>query len=209
MSGIGFDLLQKQKFKRGVSHLIMLFIFCMFFPLIALADTAPGTSIDSAIKEARSVVLKEKGITETKELRSKLEKVIFPLFDFAEMARRSLGPSWRQASDSEKEEYVKLFTELISRTYYNRVIDNIGDSKIEIVKSAVRSKKALVKTSVSSKGDDFFVIYRMRNKNETWKIYDVIIENVSMVSNYRSEFGEIVRREKMAGLISKLRKKLN
>lgn len=174
---------------------------------VEAATDGPAEVIQAAVERAKKIVLEEKGKTPDDELRDKLEEVVFPVFDFREMARRALGPPWKRATREEQKEYIDLFSKLLSRSYYNKVVENIGDSTYSMTDTKVKGKKALVKSTVLYDGESVSINYRLRNKNSSWRVYDIIVENVSLVSNYRSEFGSIVRREKMSGLIQMLREK--
>jgi phospholipid transport system substrate-binding protein len=123
------------------------------------------------------------------------------------MSRRSLGPNWKKGTPEQRKEFVSVFSELLAKTYLKRIRNNALTSEVKILSSDVDENKALVRTVAISDGDDITVDYRMRMRNNKWTIYDIIIANVGLVSNYRSEFSGIVSNEGFAGLISRLREK--
>ncbi|MCB0358599.1 MAG: ABC transporter substrate-binding protein, partial [Bdellovibrionales bacterium] len=140
------------------------------------------------------------------ELDSKLEGLILPVFDFREMARRSLGKNWNSGSNEQRKEFVDLFTKLLSDTYLKRIRE-IEKSTVSYVGERVHGSRAVVKTVVTQEGQDFPIDYRMGKQGEVWRVYDVVIENISLVSNYRSEFAGIIRKDSFSGLLERLRQK--
>ncbi len=175
---------------------------------LAKEVSGPKGHISKVIDEAKSMVTQPNVDTSSKEFRAKFETHLFSIFDFEEMAKRSLGKNWKLASEQEKKEFVDLFSKMLSKTYLNRVINGFPNSTIEYGDEKVVGKKASLKSKVVSDGENVKVFYRLKRKDNAWFIYDIIIENVSLVANYRSEFAGIVRKEKMSGLISKLADKL-
>src|SRR5690606_35135812 len=118
--------------------------------------------------------------------RNELRQALYPKFDFTEMARRSLGPHWQRRSAQEQREFVKLFTEMIENAYMSNLEAYQGE---KVVIGAERQDKnyAEVDTKIiSKKGEEFTVNYKLHQTGDDWKIYDVVIENISLVNNYRS-----------------------
>jgi phospholipid transport system substrate-binding protein len=154
------------------------------------------------------------GDDETAQRRVELRKIIEPKFDFNEMAKRSLGSNWNKLSDDEKSEFVSVFSELLARTYLSR-IENVRKNMVtvdseDVVDRASGLSLAKVKTRVTYKGDEFPIDYKLFRKSDAgWKVYDVIIENIGLVVNYRNEFAGIMRKEKFSGLMKKLKQKVD
>lgn len=141
------------------------------------------------------------------ERRSKLREVINPRFDFEEMARRSLGANWKEATEAQQKEFVQIFSDLLARTYLSK-IETVKPGMVKVDSESVEFPRAIVKTSVTNKGDTFPIDYKlMNNDGANWKVYDVVIENIGLVSNYRNEFAGIIRKEKFDGLMVRLREK--
>ncbi|HMO01714.1 MAG TPA: ABC transporter substrate-binding protein [Oligoflexia bacterium] len=141
--------------------------------------------------------------------REKLRETINPYFDFVEMAKRSLGPIWKEISESERKEFTEVFSELLARTYLSK-IELARPNMVEIGNQIIENEKALVRTKVTYKEDIFPIDYKLYSLNgDPWKVYDVIVENIGLISNYRNEFASIVRREKFSGLMEKLKNKVN
>ena len=173
---------------------------------IAEANT-PTDSVRMTIDKARATVKSDKGKVSEEQLAMNLEQVILPVFDFDEMSRRSLGANWSKGTPEQQKEFVELFSKLLSRTYRNQVMKGIDTSIITYDGESLTDGSALVKTSVQSEGDKFKVVYRLRKQADNWKVYDVVIENVGLVTNYRNEFAGIIRKDGFPGLIDRLKSK--
>jgi phospholipid transport system substrate-binding protein len=139
--------------------------------------------------------------------RQKLRELINPKFNFAEMSKRSLGANWNELSPSEQAEFTTVFSELLARTYLSK-IETVKPGMVKVESEQVESLRAIVKTVVISKGDTFPIDYKLMNSNNSWQVYDVVIENIGLVANYRNEFSGIIRKEKFSGLIERLKKKI-
>jgi phospholipid transport system substrate-binding protein len=187
------------------------------FPII-LSLTAPNPSrAGDPTERIRFVV--EQGIeilNETK-LQSKngkqvyldrLRDVVFPLFNFPEMARRSLGYHWRRLSPVERQEFVTLFTNLLERSYAGKI--DLYDGEIVIFTGeAVEDNYARVDTKIISKrGEEYSIDYKLLRTNGDWRIYDVVVEHISLVNNYRSQFNRVISNSSYENLIKKINQKL-
>lgn len=173
------------------------------------ADTGAATTVRDVVEKVRSTVVSEQATTTPEALDKKLRDIISPVFDFKTMARSSLAQHWKSASPAEQEEFVALFSDLLAHTYLKRIRENAADSEIAIVGERKQTDdKFLVQTKVSYEKDQTAAIdYRLRRKDGSWLVYDVIIENIGLVSNYRQEFDGIVKKDNVSGLIAKLREK--
>jgi phospholipid transport system substrate-binding protein len=139
--------------------------------------------------------------------REKLRTLINPKFNFSEMAKRSLGPNWNEITAEEQADFTNVFSELLARTYLSK-IETVKPGMVEVKSEQVELPRAVVKTVVISKGDTFPIDYKLTYQNNSWQVYDVVIENIGLVANYRNEFSGIIRKEKFVGLMEKLRKKI-
>ena len=183
----------------------------LFAPVNAQAqevpnDIAPRIAVQQVVDEVIRIASEMAGDTRVHERREKLREVIKPRFDFAEMAKRSLGAQWKDCSSSEQEEFVSVFSKLLAKTYLSR-IETVKPGMVRVESERVDANKAMVRTIVTSKGDEFPIDYKMLVVDEKWRVYDVVIENIGLVANYRNEFAGIVRKETFAGLMKRLRTK--
>jgi phospholipid transport system substrate-binding protein len=140
------------------------------------------------------------------ERRAAVRKIAIDIFDVQETARRALGPHWQQRSPQEREEFVQLFAELLERTYINK-IDLFGGEKLRFTEEKIDGDHAVVRAKVITKqGTEVPVEARMINRaGNRWQIYDIVIENISLVGNYRSQFDRIIRSSSYGELAKRLR----
>jgi phospholipid transport system substrate-binding protein len=127
------------------------------------------------------------------------------IFDFGETARRSLGRHWAARTQAERDEFVKLFGDLLERSYISK-IELYGGEKIQYMSDRIEGDQASVLSKLVTKaGADVPIEYRMLKKGDRWLVYDVIIEGVSLVSNYRTQFNKIIQTSSYAELVKKMK----
>ncbi|RMD86253.1 MAG: ABC transporter substrate-binding protein [Candidatus Dadabacteria bacterium] len=170
-------------------------------------ETSPLKIIQETTKQVIEVNKNFESKQSSREHHSKLREIIAVHFDFNEMAKRSLGSYWLKITDEEREEFVDVFSELLARTYLSR-IDKIRSDIVSFNGEKIRQKKAIVKTIINYEGNSFPIDYKFINKKGHWLVYDVVIENIGLVANYRNEFAGIIRKEKFSGLLARLKKKI-
>ncbi len=137
-----------------------------------------------------------------------INSLILPHFDFRQMSQWVLGPHWRQASDMQREEFVKEFEALLVRTYSRALVD-YRNQKIEFLPTRVRSEtEVTVRANIDQGGGPLIpVTYEMHRTDGGWKVYDVAIDGVSLVINYRSTFSQEIKRNGIDGLIRRMSEK--
>jgi phospholipid transport system substrate-binding protein len=142
-----------------------------------------------------------------KERIERLKEIVNPLFDFEEMARRSLGPHWRRRSPQEQKEFVKLFRDFIEKIYSNNV-DLYAGERVVYGRETVEDDYAQVEsTLVNPKGEEVSIVYRLRRNSGKWKVYDAVVENISIVNNYRSQFDRVISKSSFEELMRLLKEK--
>ncbi len=148
-----------------------------------------------------------KGTDKTKERRQQVKEIIFSRFDFSEMAKRSLGAHWQKRSLEEQKEFVQLFTSLLEDAYLD-TIESYKGEEVRFVNERQQEDFAEVNTKViNNKGEEFALDYRLRNTNGDWKVFDVLIENISVVNNYRAQFNRVLAKSSYAQLVEIMRQK--
>ncbi|WP_455243800.1 MlaC/ttg2D family ABC transporter substrate-binding protein [Petrachloros mirabilis] len=168
------------------------------------ATDAMKSTIDEVLRILNDKELKQPAkATERREL---LEKVVGDRFDYQEMSRRSLGAPWAKLSDKEKEEFVSLFQTLLVNSYADKVEAYSGEG-VEYINERTEKDYAEVRTKVLTGKTEIPLDYRMLNKASVWRVYDVVVDGVSLVNNYRGQFTKILRAGTYAELIDQLRKK--
>jgi len=180
----------------------------LLFPL-PLSAGAPMDQVRSTLDNVLAVLnsprLKADAIKN--ERRQQLRAVILPRFDFAEMAKRALGSHWRRRPPEEHKEFVEVFADLLENAYVDR-IEAYTDEKFVYVRESEDKDFAEVNTKVvTRKGEDFSINYKLHLVNGEWRIYDVVIENISLVNNYRSQFNRIITKSSYEDLVRRMKEK--
>jgi phospholipid transport system substrate-binding protein len=138
--------------------------------------------------------------------RQEIRRTASELFDLDEISRRALSRHWTSRTPEEQAEFVRLFTDLLERTYIGR-IESYSGEQIVYLGEAVDGGFATVRSKViTRRRTETPLDYQMHLRDGRWKVYDVLIDHVSFVSTYRSEFGRIIQKESYASLIDRLRK---
>lgn len=130
-------------------------------------------------------------------------------FDYREMAKRSLGPTWNKINRGQQDEFVRLFAELLEASYADKIDRYAKRVRIDYTGESLDGEYAEVRTVVVRPNDRIPLNYRLLNESGTWMVYDVVIEGVSLVSNYRSQFSRIISESSYADLVKRLRTKVN
>lgn len=204
---VSFCKLSLNAKSRGVAWIIFSIVTVSRLHL-AVAGV-PTDQVRSAVECVLTILQdpKLKSPDKRKERREELIKVISARFDFAEMARRSLGAEWRRLTPSQRREFVDLFTELL-RDAYVRDIESYKGEKVIYTRETQEEQYAFVQTILTSPdGTEYTLDYRLHLIDREWKVYDVVIENVSIVNNYRSQFARVINKSSYEGLIRALKEK--
>jgi len=131
-------------------------------------------------------------------------KLVFARFDFSEMTKRSLGSHWKALEQGEQKEFVEAFTRRLL-AFYGRTVRSSGNDKIQFNREVQDGKTASVETKVvSGNGEETPIDYRLHDVNGQWKVYDVVIEHVSLVNNYRAQFERVITKSSVKELLRKL-----
>ena len=147
---------------------------------------------------------------EPQQRHTQIRQAVLKRFGFEEMAQRALGQHWRTLNPQQQKEFVELFTDLLERSYINRIEGYSGGRQgVRYTKEDISGDNATVNTEiVSGRGEPAAVEYRLLHKDNDWKAYDIIIEGVSLVNNYRTQFNTVIMKDSYAGLVKQMRMKL-
>ena len=146
------------------------------------------------------------GAAKEDERKAKVKKMIFEWFDVQEMARRSLAGHWAKRLEQERKDFVELFGDLFVESYSRLVVDHLADQRVVYLSEAVDGQVATVKTKFLSKRDDpTFVGFALFRRGGSWAAYDVVIDDVSVVGTYRTQFGKIIQAQSYEALVKKMR----
>ena len=188
-------------------YLCVAFVFVLGLH-VPHAEAGPPTDqlkqhVDEVIRVLDDASLKQQPAQRHTAVRMVAEKI----FDYPDTARRALGPHWNARTPEEQKEFVTLFADLLDRAYWSK-IDQYQGEKVHYTSEAVNGDQAAVKTTlVTPRGTSIPVDYRMHLTNGRWLVYDVTIEGVSLVANYRTQFNKVIQTESYPVLIQKLRAK--
>ncbi len=139
--------------------------------------------------------------------REQLATLVQARFDLEAISRWVLGPYWRTAGEQERKKFIELFPELIKATYLGR-IEGYNDEQVVFVNEVVDGRRAEVETRILTASAEIPVNYKLVIRGDQWLVYDVIVENISLVRNFRSSYGEIVRKDGLDGLLRQMEEKI-
>lgn len=146
-----------------------------------------------------------KGTAKARERRDTLREITGPLFDWSEMASRALGRHWQPRTEAERQEFVRLFHDLLERSYLS-TLERYNGERVTYGAESVEGDQATIRTQVLNKeGQQLPVDYRMVRRGDRWLVFDVLIEGVSLVANYRAQFDQIIRTGSYEKLVEKLK----
>ncbi|ABA87711.1 organic solvent tolerance ABC transporter, periplasmic substrate-binding protein [Syntrophotalea carbinolica DSM 2380] len=184
--------------------ILMLAVFGWMTPAMAVPGPTEQlrVTLDKIIEVLRNKELPQDAILD------QVETLVRSKFDFNAMSQRTLGVNWRNATPEQRRRFVDLFSQLLEDTYRSRIRNyTYQDEHVEYVGEEVRGTRGQVDTLVVA-NKEIPVSYRVRLKGDQWLVYDVIVEEVSLVSNYRSSYNEIIRQEGFDGLLVRLEDKI-
>ena len=193
---------------KRIAGLILIVIFMLVVPLQAYAAT-PKETVETGVNKVIATLSDPAFKAKSKEQQiAAVSEEIESVFDFQELSRRTLGKQWRKMSAEQQTEFVKLFTELLQGVYADRLLA-YSDQKVLFDKEIMLKKgRAEVQSYLqTSDGTKVPLFYRLTDKSGSWKVYDVIIEGVSMVKNYRTQFRDIIAKDSPEKLLEILREK--
>ncbi|GAG79579.1 unnamed protein product, partial [marine sediment metagenome] len=189
---------------------IIFFSVLLLMPLQVLADGAKATiegQIGKMLEKMKQPAFKE--LPKDAKL-AEIRKIINEVFDYKELSRRTLGREWKKFKPEQQTEFVDLFSKLLENVYADRILAYTHE-KIEFGKETELKKGRVEVESYIVTLDNTKVplFYRMSNKSGQWRVYDIVIEGVSMIKNYRGQFRQILSKKKPEDLLQTLRKKPN
>ena len=193
-----------------LTRIVLVFLACLLTATHAFATvtTTIKTTVDEVIRIVGDEEMKKKSNEQRR--RTAIKKSIATIFDSQEMAKRSLGRHWNQRTPAERKQFADLFATLLENSYAGK-IESYNNEKIVYTRESVDGDYAEVKSKVvTAKNDEYTLDYKLLKKeNGTWMVYDVVIEGVSLVSNYRTQFNKIISTSGYPELLKKLQSKSN
>ena len=189
--------------KKGMLLIVGLWLGLGLTLTSAIAHS-PTEQIQQTLQQVTNIVANPANAEgQRKEL---LRETLMPRFDWLEMSKQSLGKNWRHASGRERE-FVSAFADFLGNAYIGQ-IGSYRNEKVLFLHESVDNNQAEVKTKiVSAKGETTAVNYRLHRIEDEWKIYDVVVEDISIIVNYRSQFSRIIAKGSFDDLMNQLREK--
>ncbi len=193
--------------KKQFAVLSVLIIFVLSIPVYA---GVPMTTIEATVNRVLDVLrdskLKSPAAKEKK--KEKLRVIYKDMFDEIEFSKRTLTRNWNKFSPAERVEFVKLFEQVLEKSYIDKILD-YSNEKVNFYKESMLSdNQAEIQTKIVTSSKEIPIFYRMVLKDGKWKVYDVVVENVSLVQNYRTQFNDILTKNTPEQLLEILRKKV-
>ncbi len=198
--------------RLGKMSLLLVFGF-IALSLLGASDAlvgSPTAEVKATVDQVINILKESRyqGKANKEERRRLLRETIFPRFDFQDMAKRSLGPEWDRRTPEEQREFVKLFTDFLEKTYVRR-IESYTNEKFTYTGENVDGHYAEVDSKLeTSKGEEIKLDYLLHQVAADWKVYDLIVDDVSVVNNYRSQFDRVINESSYAELIRRIKQKL-
>ena len=192
--------------RKTVALALILFLMVPFYVYAGPPLEAVKSQINKILDVLRDPSLK--GEAGKKVKREKIRGVSENMFDYAELSRRTLGQNWNKLNAAQQKEFMGLYKKLLEDAYADKIITYTDEKVVFSKDSSLTEKTAEVQTTIMTKKADIPINYRVILKGSEWKVYDVVIEGVSLVSNYRNQFSEILASKSPDGLIDTLRKKV-
>jgi len=191
---------------------LVVLLLLSFGPSVLAAEPADvlKAPMDEALALLRDPQYKVDDPEKKAVQREKFWSLVAPVFDFDELSKRTLARNWKKLNDAQQAEFSQVFSELLGNIYVDRIQGGYSDETIEFSDQILHDSRplAVVKTFIVSARNRIPVDYSLIQKEDSWRVYDVKVEGVSLVKNYRSQFKEILSKESPAELIERLKQKV-
>jgi phospholipid transport system substrate-binding protein len=192
-------------FRRFIIPIVLLLLFPLPVSAAAPLDTVRA-NVNNVLDVLRDPALKAESAKEVKKAR--LRTIYDTMFDQVELARRTLAMNWNKLNAAQRQEFVQLFRQVLEKAYIDKILDYTNEKILFDRETKLAENQSEVLTRVVTASKEIPITYRVIRKDSAWKVYDVVVENVSLVQNYRSQFSDILAKDTPDQLIETLRKKV-
>ena len=191
-------------------HFITLGILMFFLSPLPVDAGAPLDTVQTNVNKVLDVLRDPKLKAESaKEIKiEKLEAMYKQMFDEVELSMRSLGGNWKKLSPAQQQEFIQLYRQILGRAYIDEILSFTNEKIVFSKENMLSNNQAEVQTKIITSTKEIPIFYRVILKDGTWKVYDVLVENVSLIQNYRSQFNSILAKNTPDQLLEILRKKV-
>jgi phospholipid transport system substrate-binding protein len=178
----------------------------MALTLPAQAQTSPTDQLKTSVDKILNLLKQDSLEKETR--RKQIRALINERFYFEAMSQRALARNWHKATPEQQKEFVGLFSDLLEQTYIGR-IEAYTNERVEFLREKKRNeKRAVVYTQIITASGEIPIYYKLATRGDQWLVYDVVIEEVSLISNYRSSYDEIIKKKGIDGLLAEMKQKV-
>ena len=200
-----------------MKNMIAAGLFVLFLVLVAFGTAAavsPTETIRGPLDQAMLVLKDPKYQTDDPGLKAEQRAIIWDIvddtFDFTEVSRRALARNWKSFSADEQKEFAEVFSQMLGNIYVERIQSGFTGQTVEFADEILHASKplAIVKTFIVSDQNKIPLDYSLKQKDGQWRVYDVKVEGVSLIKNYRTQFNDILRKDKPAQLIDRVKEKV-
>ena len=196
--------------RLSIAGIVLTTIICIAFSPRELRAGEPLNLVKGATE--RAIQLLKDPQLKSKEKKperiERLKQIINPIFDFEETTKRALGIHWRRRTPAEQREFVKLFRAFLEKIYADRIDEYVGQRIIFSRESIDNDYAEVDATVVGAKGEETPIIFKLRRVGDKWLVYDAVVENISIVNNYRSQFDRVIKTSSYEELVKKIREKV-
>jgi phospholipid transport system substrate-binding protein len=191
-------------------HFIGLGILMFFLSTLPVYAGAPLDAVQTNVNKVLDVLRDPKLKAESAKgiKKEKLEAIYEQMFDEVELSRRTLGANWNKLNPAQQKEFTQLYRQVLEKAYIDKILSYTNEKIVFPKESMLANDQAEVQTKVVTSSKEIPIFYRAILKDGTWKVYDVVVENVSLVQNYRSQFNSILAKNTPDQLLETLRKKV-
>ena len=193
--------------KKSLSSFIL--VLFLLLPLSSFAgaplDSVKG-NVDKVLDVLRDPALK--GEAGKKAKKAKVRTISEKMFDFSELSRRTLGQNWTKLNTEQQKEFTELYKSILEDAYVDKIVTYTDEKVLYNKENPLTEKTVEVQTTIVTKKADIPIFYRVIQKGPEWRVYDVVIEGVSLINNYRTQFREILTNKTPEALLETLRKKV-
>jgi len=192
-------------FRLSANLTAIVLVVLLLIPAAARPSAKAIDDVQTTVDDVLTVLRDKTAPLEQR--RAKIRNLVRGRFDFELMAKSTLGLQWKKASKPEQERFVELYSRLLEATYVGR-IEAYTDEKVTYGSEKTKGDKALVETHIVTATTDIPIDYKLVQNSTEWKVYDVVIEGVSLIRNFRSSYGTIVEKEGFSGLFARMESKV-
>jgi phospholipid transport system substrate-binding protein len=188
-----------------MKNIVLLLLFLLLFSITSFALPEPQGQVELMVNSVLSVMQNPDLSADDK--KAQISGSVQKFLNVESMSRRTLGDHWDDVSVEQRQYFSELFVRVLEGTYLNR-IEDYSDGAVKYLKQRVKGEKAIIDTEIVSNELEIPVQYKMIYSDGAWQVFDLVIDGISLVRNYRSTYGEIIRRDGIDGLFASMEEKV-